>query len=181
MRALWVLGIILLSGCIGGIDEKGLASELADLRQTYVPEGLLVPTTFTQQENYRNELLKFLPRFNDKGFSAVYATRLYINGSLNLIDMQQKTEEGFLLLEGADQSLLDCSPNTAIGNALASLREAKIEGEQAKTFFTSVQNDTPITNILGADYVLNAVETISESVNAHEEVIKQIELSCVTT
>jgi hypothetical protein len=180
MKALLILGIILIAGCIGGVDEKSLAKELADLRQAYVPEGLLIPTTFTQQENYRNELLAFLPRFNNKGFSAVYTTNEYISGSLRLIDMQRKTEEGFSLLAGADPSLLDCSSHSAVGKALVLLKEAKNAGEQANTFFKSVQKDSSIANILGADYVLGAVETASESVKAHEKVIEQIELSCVT-
>ena len=173
-------GLILLlffSGCIG-MDSKGTATQLQEARVSAVQDGLLTPTTSAQRETYRNQLLGFRPTVRNIGGNDGAALTAYLDGSLFLLTLQDFSQEGLVLLQSIDPTFVTCDPGTPAAQAVEQFQEAKKYSQEAHDYFVRVQENPPIANALGADYVINVIQTTGILVEVNTERVDQLKSAC---
>ena len=143
-----------------------------------VPEGLLTPSTFAQRESYRNALLGFRSTVRNIGGADGAALSAYLDGSLSLLSMQDSSQDGLALLENIDPTFVVCENGTPASQAIERFQEAKNDSQEAYEFFTRVQQNPSIGNALGADYVVNVVQTTSILIEVNTERVEQLKSAC---
>lgn len=176
-----LVGLLTLSGCVFLQDSKGLANEMAELRKSSVPAGLLVPSTPAGQESYRGALIQFRKRVNEGGGAQGNVLDAYVDGSLILLDMQAHTNEAIALLQHVNLELAECGPQAPMTKAIGLYETAHRESQSANKAFTLVRDTPEIANILGADYVLNALQTTKIVEQAHAQRISDLKSACGQT
>lgn len=169
--------ILFLSGCIS-LDSKGMANQLHEARVTHVPTGLLTPETSAQRETYRNVLLGFRSSVRNIGGDDGAALNAYLDGSLSLLAMQDASQEGLILLENIDTSFIQCEKGTPAAEAILLFQDAKKYSQESYDYFTRVQKNPSIANALGADYIVNVVQTTAVLAEVHTERVDQLKSAC---
>lgn len=177
----WVLGLcclLLLNGCILGGNDTGLASEMRAAREAAVPNGLLVPSSPAAQNAYSATLFSFRDRVSSSpiGLSPL---EHYLEGSRLAIVSVQTANEALSNLVSADQSLLACGPGQPGSVILQGFSDAQQAALDAKAHFEAVRENVEITNALGAEYVLQALQTLEGMSEAHQNLHDQVELTCI--
>lgn len=178
-----LVGLLILvasTGCIFGGDSKGIARDLHTLRDTYVAPGLLAPVTIADRSAYQAELLTFRKRIQDAGGLDKGTLNDYVDGSLSLLEMQSSLEKGNELLETANDSVFECSPQGFAGQALTHFQTAKEESLAANGSFTRVLTNATIANELGVDFVQNVLVTTAGTTEAYSSRISDIKTTCGT-
>lgn len=175
--ALGLLIVLFMSGCIG-LDSKGTAAQLQEARVANVPDGLLTPTTPAQRETYRNQLVGFRSNIRNIGGTDGTALAAYLDGSLSLLTMQDVSQEGLLLLESIDPSFVACENGSPATQAIEQFQEAKKYSQEAYDYFTRVQQNPSIANVLGADYVINVIQTTGVLAEVNTERVDQLKSAC---
>jgi len=170
--------ILTTSGCIFGGDATNTAQQLAGVRDSYISEGLLAPTSLQTREQYRDEILPFRATINSVSGAEGEALKAYLNGSLSLLAMVQATDDALLLIQKINFDAPDCGNNSPLAKAIKLLDEAQTHAEKTYENFTSVQENSSMANELGAEYVLNAAETSQGVAQTHTERINELKSVC---
>jgi len=182
MRSIIILSsvflVLLTSGCIFGGDAASTAQQLAGVRDSYISEGLLAPSTTAAREQYRDEILAFRATINRLSGSEGEALKAYLDGSLSLLAMVQTTEDALALIQNINFDAPDCGNNAPLAKAIKQLGEARAHAEATHENFSSVQENSNMANQLGADYVLNASETSKGVAQTHAERINELKSAC---
>ncbi len=183
MKALFliilVMGTLLLfSGCLFGGDSTNTAHQLAGVRDAYVSNGLLAPSSSEQQDAYRNEILPFRNTINSISGNDGTALKNYLDGSLALLSTIEKTDEALKLVENSNMDAPDCGTNSPMMKAIRAMEEAQTTAVIAAERFDNVQKNPSMANALGADYILNAAQTMNAVAETHEERVKELKIAC---
>ncbi|MEK6970516.1 MAG: hypothetical protein AABW68_02365 [archaeon] len=173
--------LLLLGGCLIGSDAKGIAHELKTLRETYVGDGLLSPTTEDDRVAYRTELLTFRTRIRESGGLDQGTLNDYVDGSLSLLSLHESLREGNTALETASSTPYDCTPNGYAGRALAHYQDAKEENQSAHDSFQRVIGNANIANEVGVSYIQNVLTTTRAGMIAYTARIDEIKTTCGPT
>ena len=176
-----VLLILFASGCIFGGDATNTAQQLAGVRDSYISNGLLAPTSPSAREQYRDEILPFRATINSVPGSEGDALKAYLNGSLSLLAMVQATDDALALIQKINFDAPDCGTNSPLSKSIKLLAEAKTHAESTYEYFSRVQENSSMANELGADYVLNAAETAQGVAQTHAERINELKTVCGLT
>ncbi len=167
----------LFSGCLFGGNAANTAQQLSGVRGVYVEDGSLVPPT-SEREQYRNEILPFRNTINSIGGNDGAALKAYLNGTLSLLDLAHSTDEALGLLENVNLDAPECGTNSPITKTIALLDNAQASAQSSHDYFTAVQDNVAMTNTLGADYVLNAVQTTQAVAQTHAQRVKELKTAC---
>ena len=178
LLAVFLIGLVFLSGCIIGGDKLSVARDLAQLREQAIEPGLLVPHTSEGRQQYRSALIGFRSRVDGVGDGKAQL-QAYLDGSIDVIAMQESLNSAYELVKNINPSLVDCSADSAAEQALEHFHAAKEKSESAHIAFVVVHNDVALTNALGADYVINADATTAATGIGLTTTIEQIQDSCI--
>lgn len=173
-----VLLILITSGCIFGGDATNTAQQLAGIRDSYIGEGLLAPSSLQTREQYRDEILPFRATINNVAGSEGDALKAYLNGSLSLLAMVQATDDALSLIQKINFDAPDCGTNSPLSKSIKLLTEAQTHAESTYDYFSRVQENSSMANELGAEYVLNAAETAQGVAQTHTERINELKSAC---
>jgi hypothetical protein len=183
MQSSWVVMgllffVLLSSGCILGSDSKGVATELRTLRETYVVEGLLAPTTTKDRSAYRAELLPLRKRILDAGGLDAGTLNDYVDGSLALLEMHESLSQGNAALVKDTSGIFDCTKSGFAGQALAHFQSAKESSQSAHASFQRVLANVNMANELGVTFLQNATSTTESTSLAYGSRIDEIKTTC---
>lgn len=178
LAILVVIAIVTLSGCIIGGDKIGIANEMKQSREQVVTNGLLLPHTPEGKQAYRTTLIGFRSKINAIGEGKA-ALQAYLDGSLDLLEMQKKLEVALERIKQVNPDFVECNTGSPATQALEQFRAAKEKSQSAHDAFALVQEDIALTNALGADYVLTAIEATAATDASLTNTIDQIQQSCV--
>ncbi|MBM3282408.1 MAG: hypothetical protein FJY86_03665 [Candidatus Diapherotrites archaeon] len=173
-----LLVLFLLSGCLFGGDATNTAQQLAGVRASYVPTGTLVPSLLVQREAYRNELLPFRNTIRSIVGSEGTALNHYLDGTLELLEMVNHTDEALQLLSNVNLDAPECSANSPISKAIQRIEDARENAQQASDDFAAVQENISMTNALGVDYLQRAEQTARGVSETHAERVKELKIAC---
>lgn len=169
---------LLFSGCLFGGDATNTAQQLAGVRSSYVSNGLLAPSSSEQRDAYRNEILPFRNTINSIGGNDGATLKSYLDGTLALLSTIEKTDEALSFLENVNMDAPDCGTNSPIMKAVRSMSEARTTATTAAERFERVQENPSMANALGADYILNATQTMKAVSQTHDERVKELKIAC---
>jgi hypothetical protein len=170
--------ILFFSGCLFGGDATNTAHQLAGVRDAYISNGLLAPSSSEQRDAYRNEILPFRNTINSIAGNDGAALKDYLDGSLALLSTIEKTDEALSFLENVNMDAPECGTNSPIMKAVRTMDEAQTNATTAAERFAVVQKNPSIANALGANYILNAAKTMNAVAQTHGERVKELKLAC---
>ena len=180
-----ILGILLIftlmQGCLFGGDATNTAEQLAGVRSSFISNGLLVPSSVQTREQYRDDILPFRSAINSVSGKDGETLRAYLDGSLALLSAVEYTDEALRLLGNVKLDAPDCGTNSPVMKAVRAMENARKDAQHAHTQFVVVQDNPTIANALGADYVLNAVQTSLAVYETHGERINDLKSACGIT
>ncbi len=173
-----LVSLFLFLGCITGGNARGIAEEMKEKRTLFIPSGLLVPPQAAQQEKYREALLGFRKKVSEQGGLEAGPLNSYLNGSLALLEMNQKNTQAIELLENVNPELPECGANTPLQQAISFFQQAREKSEYARQEFQKAKENTSMANGLGADYILNVIQTTRAISSTHSERINDLKSAC---